>query len=49
MGVCNNPDVFEEKMNKVFNGLEYSRVYIDDLLIISNRNFEDHLYKLKQF
>ena len=34
-------------MNEVFNGLEYIRAYIDDLLIISNGNFEDHLNKVK--
>ena len=30
-------------MNKLFHGLKYVRVYIDDLLIISNGNFEDEL------
>ena len=34
-------------MNELFNGLEYVRAYIDDLLIINNGNFEDHLNKLK--
>ena len=34
-------------MNKLFNDLEYVRAYIDDLLIISNGNFEDHLNKVK--
>ena len=33
-------------MNELFNGLEYVRTYIDDLLIISNGNFEDHLNKV---
>ena len=46
MGLCNNPDIFQEKMNKSFNGLEYVRIYIDDLLIISNKSFEDHINKL---
>ena len=32
---------------KVFNGIEYVKAYIDDLLIISNDNFEDHLNKVK--
>ena len=45
MGVCNSPDIFQEKIIELFNGLEYFRAYIDDLLIISNGNFEDHLYK----
>ena len=47
MGLCNSPDIFQEKMNELFNGLEYVRAYIDDLLIISNGNFEDHLNKVK--
>ena len=47
MGLCNNPDIYQEKMNEFFSGLEYVRVYIDDLLIISNGSFEDHLNKVK--
>ena len=44
-----NPDIFQEKMIELFNGLEYVRAYIDDLLIISNGNFEDNQTKLKSF
>ena len=33
-------------MNELFNDLEYVRTYIDDLLIISNEYFEDHLDKV---
>ena len=47
MGLCNSPDIFHEKMNELFNVIEYVIVYIDDLLIISNGNFEDHLNKVK--
>ena len=36
MGLCNSPDIFQEKMNELFNGLGYVRGYIDDLLIINN-------------
>ena len=46
MGLCNSPDIFQEKMNELFIGLEYVRAYIDDLLVISNGSFEDHLNKL---
>ena len=46
MGLYNSPDIFQEKMNELFNGLEHARAYIDDLLIISNGNFEDHLNKV---
>ena len=47
MGLCNSPDIFQEKMNELFDCLEYVRAYIDDLLITSNGNFEDHLNKVK--
>ena len=46
MGLCNSPDIFQEKMNELLNGLEYWRTYIDDQLIISNTSFEDHINKL---
>ena len=47
MGLCNSPDNFQEKMNVLLNGLKYVKAYIDDLLIISNGNFEDHVNKIK--
>ena len=46
MGLCNSPDIFQEKMNELFAGFEYVRTYIDDLLIISNNSYDDHLSKL---
>ena len=47
MGSCNSPDIIQEKMNKLLNGLEYVKAYIDDHLIISNSSFQDHLNILK--
>ena len=46
MGLCNSPDIFQEKMNELFAGFDYVRTYIDDLLAISNGTFDDHLDKL---
>ena len=46
MRLCYSPDIIQEKMNKLFNGLEYVRIYIEDLLIISNKSFEDHFKNL---
>ena len=34
-------------MNELFNGLEYIRPYINDIFIISDGNFEDHVNKVK--
>ena len=47
MGLCNSPDIFQEKMNELFAGFDYVRAYIDDLLVISNGSFDDHLQKLE--
>ena len=46
MGLCNSPDIFQEKMAELFQGLEFVQAYIDDLLICTNDSFQDHLDKL---
>ena len=48
MGLCNAPDIFQEKMSELMSGLEFARAYIDDLLIITNGTFETHLKQLEQ-
>ena len=49
MGICNSPEIFQEKMNKMFRGFEFIRAYIDDLLLITKGDWSDHLNKLEQF
>lgn len=46
MGLCNSPDIFQEKMSELMDGFNHVLTYIDDLLVISNGSFEDHLAKL---
>ena len=46
MGLCNSPDIFQEKMSELMDGLEFARVYIDDLMAITKGDFDDHLAKL---
>ena len=48
MGLCNSPDIFQEKMSELMTGLEFVRAYIDDLLIISNGDYDQHLDHLEQ-
>ena len=48
MGLCNAPDIFQEKMNELFDGLDYVRAYIDDLLVLTKGDFDDHLSKLER-
>ena len=42
---CKSPDIFQEKINELFDGLEYIKPYIDDILSICKYNFEDYLNK----
>ena len=46
MGVCNSPDIFQDKMSSLMQHLNFVRTYLDDLLIITNASFKDHLEKL---
>ena len=46
MGLCNSPDIFQEKMCSLFADLEHVRTFINDLLIISDKSYSDHLDKL---
>ena len=48
MGLCNSPDIFQEKMSELMDGLEFVRTYIDDLLVLTKGSFEDHLEKLER-
>ena len=45
MGLCNSPDIFQERMSKMFANLEWVPAYIDDLLCITTGNCNDHLKK----
>jgi hypothetical protein len=48
MQLCNSPDIFQEKMSDLMEGLEFARAYIDDLLIISTGNFSNNLKHLDE-
>jgi hypothetical protein len=43
MGLCNSPDIFQEKMSTLLGDLEFVRAYIDDLLVTTMSTWEDHL------
>ena len=48
MGLCNSPDIFQERMSDLMAGLEFVRTYLDDLLVLTSGNWMDHLDKLDQ-
>jgi predicted aspartyl protease len=43
MGLCNSPDIFQEKMSLLMDGLDFCRTYLDDLLVTTKLDFQDHL------
>ena len=47
MGVCNFPNIFQEKMNEMFHGMEFIIAYIDEILIITKDYWSNHLNKLE--
>ena len=48
MGLCNSPDIFQEKMGNLMQDLENVKTYIDDILLLTKDNWEDHLEQLEQ-
>ena len=48
MGLINSPDIFQEAMSTLMDGLEFVRMYLDDCLCLTSGTWEDHLEKLKQ-
>ena len=48
MGLCNSPDIFQEKMSMLFDGLEFVQTYINDLLVLTKGIFDNHLEKLER-
>ena len=47
MGLCNSPDIFQEKKNKLFNGIEYVKGYINYKIIMRDTYFEEYVIKGK--
>jgi hypothetical protein len=47
MGISCSQDIFQQKMSYLMQHLNFLRTYLDDLLVISSTNFEDHLEKLE--
>jgi len=47
MGLCNSPDIFQEKMSELMDGLAFVRTYIADLLCLTKGTFSDHHKKVE--
>jgi hypothetical protein len=47
MGIRIAPDAFQNVMSKLVQDMEYVNTYLDDLLILTNSSFKDHLLNLE--
>ena len=47
MGASNSPKVFQHKMNDSFQGFEFIRAYIYELLILTKGYWSYHVQKLE--
>jgi dihydroorotate dehydrogenase len=47
MGIKIAPDIFQNVMTKLTQDMEYVKAYLDDLLILTNTSFNNHLTKLE--
>jgi hypothetical protein len=48
IGFAGSADIFQAEMGNLNATLEYMRVYIDELLVITKGSHDDHLNKLEQ-
>ena len=48
MGLCNSLDIFQENMSEIFVGLDTVRVYIDNLLHVTQGSWTEHLTVLEE-
>ena len=46
MGISCAPDIFQEKMSSLMLGLEFTCMYLDNLLCLTMGDLDDHLEKL---
>jgi len=47
MGLSNSPDILQEKMSELMDGLAFVRTCIDDLLCLTKGAFSDNLEKVE--
>ena len=48
MGICNSPDIFQEKMSEIFVSLDTVRVYIGDILHVTKGSWIEQLTVLEE-
>jgi hypothetical protein len=46
MGISNSPDIFQNKIYQLMDGLKYVQAFLENILIETKITYEDHLRKL---
>ena len=47
MGIKVGTDCFQETMSHILGDLPYVKIYLDDVLLLTNGSYEDHCDKLR--
>eukprot|EP00957_Ditylum_brightwellii_P190549 14504878-Ditylum_brightwellii.AAC.1 len=48
MGLANSLDIFQDDMGDLYANFKNVRAYIDDLLVLTKGNQEDHIAELEE-
>ena len=48
MGVCNNPNIFQENISELFEVFNMFLANIDNIILITKYDFEDHMKALEK-
>ena len=43
MGVCIEPDLFQEQTSTLMEDLEFVKFYLDNFIVITSGSFKEHL------
>ena len=46
MGECIAPDIFQEQMSALMGNLDFVKVYLNDLFVITSGSFKEHLSRV---
>ena len=47
-GLNCSPDVFQERMDSIFSDMEHVFCYIDNILVVTHKGFDDHMNYLEE-
>ena len=47
LGVCASGDILQAKIDKILSDIKGIKTYIDDILVLGQDIFENHIYQLR--